>query len=385
MRSHTQVLVVSAVIVSLVAGLVLLLFAVVSYQESQPRLILWYWKETRFYRFDVGAKTSQLAGIQVNEHVESATLSPDGRSLAFADRSGLRIFSMSQKSSKVLLPAGAGDIPTAVVYQINYLPLSWSPDGNWLLIHKADWEVNYVYLFSLRSHALRPLPPIDQDLPLALACETGLSWSPDSRAITTGVAGLGMCRGEGGGLYIIARDSLHAERIYSETVPYGPDLKWTMLGSAAQMQWSPLGSSIVFIQDSYIPGTGYRTRLMAVNPVDHQARILAESATHLSDPVWEPNGKRIYYVVDRSKSNSVNLLGNDEIHSINIDSSDNRLIYSGVDLTLLSVSPDGHWLAFTQSQTPQSLTLYILNLTTFEIRQVSDGVGGYAGWELSQP
>jgi TolB protein len=106
-------------------------------------------------------------------------------------------------------------------------------------------------------------------------------------------------------------------------------------------QWAPVGEEIAYIYHPK-PDDPQGGRIFIINQDGSGSRQLTpdEGTVGETDLTWSPDGKKIYFVSNRSHQN--------EIWEINIDGSGMRQI-SQLEVSIthsLRVSPDGEWLAF---------------------------------------
>jgi Tol biopolymer transport system component len=358
-------------------GSALLIVAARGYSSPRSHTILWYWQAGVVYQYDLQSRTSRRVALPAKGKVERASLSHNAQQIAYADDEGLKIAPTDLEYSRLI----KANEPTKLVgsgfpYTITYTPLDWSPDGNWLLVHKGDWEIYYVYLASVQDGILQPVVGEGQ----YLGCDTGLSWAPDSSNFATSLMGVGFCNEPRGGIFVASTGDLRLKNVFSKEVPFSPVT--SIVGGTSDVKWDPKGERIAFIQASWFPR---QPHLLLVSRDGSQVQTVQTSNTdRLHDPIWSSDGKRIFYV-DQTDDNG------DTIYVVDLGSLAVTKLYHSLNLHLLSISPHDDWLVFThraQQGDAGENDLLLLRLTNLEVIQVaSPSAGnantGVAGWEMT--
>lgn len=388
MRKQNRTLLVISSIALAIGGIALLVFAFL----PSPRPFIWYWKEGRVYRFDVENKNGEIVDLPQKDRIFHARLSYDTKSLAFTDTEGLKIFSLNNRSSRLLIPREfetrylGFDIKTP----IDYLPLEWSPDGKWIVSHYSAEESDSIIIVS--SDKGKPPNPFESDL--MLDCATGYSWSPDSQFFIIGRYGFGgFCYAAGGIVVVPILNPKNSHRIYFKDVRLGekdPTRSVDFEGGITSLALTPHTKQIAFAQ---IPSALDDNFISQIGVIDQDGKNLrfiydSDSKHAIESLIWSSNGKKLYF----SKLNQTReVVG---IFSLEISSGKTFEIYSSrIALSLSSLSPDDKWLSFSMSG-----NLWLLNLTNNETIQLpttpstftpkEDRIAeiypsGFAGWEMT--
>jgi len=271
---------------------------------------------------------SQVTNLTQNPAKDTYPVwSPDGKKIAFlanrtgaeevflmnADGSGVRQLTKDSPSTYL---SETGELPS------NYMDLSWSPDGSFLL---AELRVG-VGDFENR------LAVIKTDGTGAQYFEGGLfhspRWSPDGSKIAFLTYG-------GHGVSVIAWDAyelIKEGKVRQVGITSSPD--WW---ETATLRWSPDASSLSVIALSDIFQT-YNIRVMSAKGTDQNSIYdFKENASAIfTTPVWTPD------------SNNIVFTHMGEIYIVNVDGSDLRhLVSMNSPIDHLGLSPDGDFILFS--------------------------------------
>ncbi len=388
------------VIIIVVLVLISVGWAVFSATQVQTEEAVLYWDVDRMYRFDISSKQSHPLDIQPEGKILSATFDNNNGEIAFADTTGLKTAFPNGDFPQLLINHEEALLDQGTSYQVKYMPLEWSPYGNYILLRRTGYETAGIFQFSTTDALLQPLPPLHSGGVDFLQCETGLSWSPDEAAIVTGLWGIGFCDGNGG-IFVIKEPSLAIEKIFTGTLSLTPPEQEVveLAGGAAYMKWSPDGKHIAFVQDEYSPEDQYHSLLMLIDLQTRQTQVVVNSAEgDIATPLWSSDSQQIYYLIDHEpRLNRDHFyfedqigVAQDEIYRVDVSSGQSTHLYTGHNLELVSISPQGEWIAFlewaSEDISETSRTLWLLHISTKKLVRVSEieakpYSSGFIGWE----
>lgn len=389
------------VIITILLVLISIAWAVLSATNGQAEEAVLYWDADKMYRFVVSSKQSHSLNIQTDGIILSATFDHNDGAIAFADETGLKTVFLNDHTPQLLITHEEKTPNSDISYRVSYMPLEWSPHGNYLLLRQIAYETAGIFQFSITDGLLQPLPPLHPSGVNFLQCETGLSWSPDEDTIVTGLWGMGFCDGNGG-IFVIKEPSLAVEKIFTGTLSLTPPEQEVveLAGGAAYMKWSPNGKHIAFVQDEYSPEEQYHSLLMLIDPQTRQTQVVVNSAEgDIATPLWSPDSQQIYYLIDHEpRLNRDHFyfedqigVAQDEIYKVDVNSGQSTHLYAGHNLELVSISPQGEWIAFlewaSEDRSETSRILWLLHTSTKELVQVSEiqaepYSSGFIGWEI---
>ena len=217
----------------------------------------------------------RLTGNPENEPVMSAALSPDGRYLAFTDRTGL-----------FLRVVGSGETHSVAVPDPGKARfVSWFPDGNHVLATRVATPGGQPSLWDVSVFGGTPRKLID-------AAENGMV-SPDGSQ-------LAFLRGEYGRqeIWLAQPDGGSAHKLLGEP---GDNI--------SAFAWSPDGHRIAYMSSRYLHGMEETDASLFVRDLATQAtNRLLTSARLRGALVWTPDGRLIYsYAELPPNSNDANL------------------------------------------------------------------------------
>jgi Tol biopolymer transport system component/DNA-binding winged helix-turn-helix (wHTH) protein len=203
----------------------------------------------------------RLTGNPENEPVMSAALSPDGRYLAFTDRTGL-----------FLRVVGSGETHSVAVPDPGKARfVSWFPDGNHVLATRVATPGGQPSLWDVSVFGGTPRKLID-------AAENGLV-SPDGSQ-------LAFLRGEYGRqeIWLAQPDGDSAHKLLGEP---GDNI--------SAFAWSPDGHRIAYMSSRYLHGMEETDASLFIRDLATQAtNRLLTSARLRGALVWTPDGRLIY-------------------------------------------------------------------------------------------
>jgi len=256
--------------------------------------------------------STYLNSIQTLTDLPDSTcpmFSPDGQYLAFCSK-------QNEKNSLFIM-GDNGANPHQLTDQIQGCscspdaPLSWSPDGNWILLPVSGEDKSQptydLYVVSADGSQVVNLTSSPQRY-------GGLVWDPDSRSILfTGMVG------EKPDIYQVNINTKKIAPLSSKPI------------SGAAAGWSPDGSKLLIFADS---GGGNFDIFLLSRGSDELIR-LTDSPGFDSYPHWFPDGQNILYISTRD--------GNNEIYRMNADGSDQKNLTQNPDALDIwpSISLDG--------------------------------------------
>ena len=257
----------------------------------------------------------RLTANPENEPIMSAALSPDGRYLAFTDRTGL-----------FLRVVGSGETHSVAVPDPGKARfVSWFPDGNHVLASRAAMSGGQPSLWDVSVFGGAPRKLID-------AAENGMV-SPDGSQ-------LAFLRGEYGAqeIWLAQPDGGSAHKLLGEP---GDNIN--------AFAWSPDGRRIAYMSSRYLHGMEETDASVFVRDLATQAtNRLLTSARLRGALVWTPDDRLIYsYAEPPPNPNDANLwavrLDPQGYHTIGQP----QRLTSGPDgKTRASISTDGKHLSY---------------------------------------
>ncbi|MBZ0288986.1 MAG: hypothetical protein K8I30_15315 [Anaerolineae bacterium] len=241
--------------------------------------------------------------------------------------------------------------PVTEVWQEDYGPPTWSPDGSHIAFARIirgteDHPLARFDVFvmdAVGTNLVDPTPDEDDN-------GYSLSWSPDSQKLAFA------CEAEES-LCIVDGDGGNLQRL--ETVPN------THIRDIA---WSPDGKQIAL---SLSNKDFYGAELYLVNADGSNLhRLLDAESNHQyhSQPVWSPDGSKIAFRSDEPPN------GSGEIYVIepnNANIFDLSRTLNGNEFGA-AWSPDSNQVAFFSSQYPEGLYLYIAQADGSHLEQITD-------------
>jgi hypothetical protein len=240
--------------------------------------------------------------------------------LAYSDQEGLKIYNF-RTGTITLLKSHYHDL-SELTHNVDYYPVSWSPDSQWLWIREIRYEPRLQILSNIMTG-------VDQKYDV---CYDGINWRSDSRAFVSSVvySGYSLC-GEDGGVNVVevSRNHLHEEQVYSEKEAD----PWNLESRSAT--WDPSGKNIIFIQVAMDANPEYR--LLLFDYETKQVKEVDNSQDEIVSPIWLEDGEKIFYVI-RSQSKS-------QIIRNNLITSEKEVIESlPSKIVITDVIAGGGWL-----------------------------------------
>jgi Tol biopolymer transport system component/DNA-binding winged helix-turn-helix (wHTH) protein len=272
------------------------------------------WVAARYFNPKMQILERRLTGNPADDPILSAVISPDGKYLAFSDRSGLylRVVSTGETHS-ITLPDG-----------FKAEPVSWFPDGSHVLA--TDWSAidgNSVWSVSVLGGAPRKL----------VENAEARAVSPDGSQIAF-VRGE-VCREE---IWVMSADGEHSHKVFG-----GPG---DMFGSVA---WSHDDRLVAFVRFNYGPGSMKgQSSVWVVKPAGSLQSLLFSDPRLGGSLAWTGDGRLIYSLAEPRPNQ-----GDSNLWAVGIDAHNGRTlgdavrITSGPDKKLLpSLSANGKQLTF---------------------------------------
>ena len=226
-------------------------------------------------------------------------------------------------------------------------PVSWSPDGSWLLAVRERGDASEFYLLEEGSAAPRPLPAMPEGAePLNSWSGLGESgWSPDGHhlAYTT------LDRPARGGVFDV-RSGEHA-LFDGNFIAWSPDANQLIYGQPVPWHWSPE----LEVQTFW---------------TWHRESDEAQRLGHGYAATWSPDGARVAYVTAEPALRTVEVATGDT-HTLLDGSALRRTLRFSPTLSpisgrpfVLDWSPTGAWIALGatragQDQLPETLALLV--------------------------
>lgn len=231
-------------------------------------------------------------------------------------------------------------------------PIGFSRDGSFYYeIHRGMKDV---YIASLDSKTGKPLTDPQKASERFEGANYGADWSPDGRRLAYVV------RRENDGLEmgstLIIRDlKTGAERRLS------PGLKFMF-----DVLWSPDGNSLL----TWGPNKSGRRGVYRVDARTGQASLIVQArpgSYNIMRPEWSRDGKTVYY--NRAEVPD----GKESIVALDLESGEERQIYTTARLSARALSPSGREMAFVRNDTAAGDELTkVLSLITLESGEARD-------------
>lgn len=258
--------------------------------------------------------------VQLTENFNTsafAVVSPDGRWLAFSNRSNSDLFLLDLEAAqqgKSIQPVNLTESTQSDAEPV------WSPDGRKLAY--VSYDTGHIYWLELKDGAANSSSFDTQ----AIGFEP--SWSADGTRLA-----FFSDRDGNAEIYVMEADGSGQTRLTNEpAADYTP-------------KWSPDGQHILFISER-----DGNSEVYVVNADGSDPLNLSDDPAHDEFAFWSPDGMRIVYVSYQDGADPFSIgEGNAEIFVVNMDGS------GKINLTFNDVwdgdpawSPDGKWIVFTQ-------------------------------------
>ena len=254
--------------------------------------------------------------------------------------------------------------------------VNWAPAGNEIILRVGNFPTSRIYLIQVNSGKYQQLPVPGNVYDIALSTN-------GRRMIYSLTQGLGY----GNETWIADTDGGNAQRVLAE-----PD------HIIAFAHWSPSGKEIAYIRmpDSNIPFTIGELWVMGG---DGQNPVLLGSADagHGYRPEWSPDGQQVAFVVRELVNGDTDVEG--EVASYVADQLVSNIYLANVrDRKILKVtqfdgaltetpiwSPDGEYLVFNTTAGGSGMDVWVLDIASDTLNQVTHGANArYSTW-LSIP
>ena len=236
--------------------------------------------------------------------------------------------------------------------------LSWTPDGDALLVRVGHLGESGVFLVNARDGRSRQLdlPPFTYDA----------TFSPDrKRVLYTVSRGLGF----GSEVWLMDRNGRNREQIINAPAHI-----------IAYPRWSPKGDAIAYIRmpDSNVPFTV--GELVLADGNGRNERVIGPTdAGHGYPPVWSQDGRQVAFVVRenvedrRADVEAPALESNIYIADVATGEARSLTRFAGTLTEAPAWSADGAWLAFSTNAggVPD---IWLAEVTTGEVQQVTQNV-----------
>jgi TolB protein len=177
------------------------------------------------------------------------------------------------------------------------------------------------------------------------------SWSPDGLKIVFDSDRTGEYE-----IYIMNANGSNQQKITSMADSFSP-------------RWSPDGTRIAFVNDN---GSG--PVVYTMNPSGGDLLAVTDPAMYASSPCWSSNGERIAFI------GSLTAPG---IYMVDVDGSNQELIYASEGLASFAWSPDGKQIALTKWAAPDlNFDLYLYDIGSAEITRLTTTTRNHlmGGW-----
>jgi hypothetical protein len=381
-----------------------------------PDMTLWYLDmeplfrgviEGQIYKYNLQTWSSTLADIPNNEGIRRATLSDDGKWLAYATEDELAIFNTALNRVEYKFPIFSrvdvslrplifsedgqllayDDVDGLNIINLqsgsnwrflsnrisqaddvdwtHYSPRQFSTDNSWLFLVVGKWEDWWLAVVDL---ATKTVYRVD-------GCgNADGEWLNNNNRLVTAVihteyTGCGWDEG----IHIV---DTHTGNILDKQIYFEESPQYLYDGYGPRgIQAAPSGDSVIFVQDiSDEFGDHVQSKLMLLSLDDLQAvEIASTTGGDIISPLWSDDAEVIYYAQQGKDSG---------VYRIDIASAESTQLAS-LDFVgpIYAVSPDKNWLVISQVSNRDS-NLKLLNLTTGTIVFVADlGATDFLGWE----
>jgi hypothetical protein len=176
-------------------------------------------------------------------------------------------------------------------------------------------------------------------------------WSPDGSKIV-----FDSDRSGGYEIYVMSADGSNQQKITSMPDSYSP-------------QWSPDGTRIAFVHDM---GSG--TIIFTMNPDGSDLFQVTDPAMYADSPCWSPDGSKIAFI------GSLTTYG---VYQVNVDGTDQSLLYASNGLASFAWSPDGTHLALTMWAEPNyNFDVYLYDIHSIKLTRLTQTTRNHlmVGW-----
>jgi hypothetical protein len=330
-------------------------------------LVMSYVFDGDYFGFDVFNNVTLPAQLTQSGELKGATLTPDGKILAYSDDDGLAAFTLETQSAQLLLAAPEDGY---------YLPRSWSNSGRLLVSHypgNEDGLIHHGWL-SLEDSTWHDLPTPEGIS--GYGCETGTAWSPSGEQLAITGLGYGEPCNRNPGLTVIDLSSNTAEVIVAPQIEPLEEDGSTIIAGAHTPAWSPDGSWIAFgLDQNPDQSANFPTRLYRAHPDGSNLTPLTNNSHgYAAHPVWAQDGS-LYYGLSSADADL------DGLYLYSPTDNTHNLLLPGTGIHPLSISPDGEFLLYEQQQ---ALKIWRVQLqeTVGEIAGDEERHPAFSGWIL---
>ncbi|MCB9134039.1 MAG: PD40 domain-containing protein [Anaerolineales bacterium] len=312
-------------------------------------ITLLYFRDGQMYGFDMRAVTGQPANVEVVTPLYGMITKMDGSLLAYGDAESLHWLDLTSGDTGIFFanpPDG------------HYLPRGWNHLGQ-LLLQRFSGDAAPEWGWTSRDDPV--WHPIG--LPAgAFACDTGVSLAPSAAEFV--IAAGGDCTQDTGLSLVSINDGSVRKLIDAQKVPGS--------GAFAPM-YSPDGTWITFsltLMDT--PDNPHKVFLMRADGSE-MAPITENATGRAEHPIWSGNGSQIYFSLHGADT------GEDGIYVYNLADTSTALVFTGTDLSPVSISPSEEFLAFFTGPDLKSFTLDREELVSISRGNESSPVS-FIGW-----
>ena len=320
---------------------------------------LLYQEADALFGFDMRTLLAQPASLDWTTPLYGVIAAPDSTYLAFADGQALRHFNVA---------TGDPGRFFANPEDGHYILRGWGPLGH-VVLQRTTGETFEWGWTHLENTSWMPI-----DVAGSVACDSGVSLSPDSPEVVIASGGP-ECDGQPG-LTLVNMDDGGHRQLVDLTLTIGDQ---TVGLGVHHPAWSPQGDWIAAVLDGDGPSAdSLPGHLYLIRPDGSGLELLtAHTSGRASRPVWSPDGLRLYYALNGADT------GEDGIYEYLLESGEHSLLIAGSDLAPISIAPTDEFLAFN---TPESLSIWIFTHDSiFPVSHVSDGQRPrFSGWLVAR-
>lgn len=308
-----------------------------------------YVRGEQLFGFDMRAEMGQPASMKVVQPLYGALAKLDDSSLAYADSESLHWLDLQTGDTGVFFANPDNG---------HYIPRGWNHQGQLLLqrfVGDAAPEWGWT---TLDDHAWHPI-----NLPAgAYACDTGVSIAPNAAEFVIAVGGA--CTQDTGLSLINMIDGSVRKLIDAQKVPgsgaftpsYSPDGNW--IAFSLTLMDTPENPQTVFLV--HADGSG-------MIPITENATGQA------SHPIWLGDSTQIFYALQGADT------GEDGVYAYTVSAGTTEFVFTGTDVSPVSVSPSAEFLAFFVGTDLKSYTLERNELIPV-VRGDENNVIHFVGW-----
>jgi hypothetical protein len=353
----------------------------------------YYLDGEQIYRYDPNLQSRELIEIGTEAVLFNASVSPDGRYLAYMEEGGVLRWIDLQTNQITTFPPRPTPPPyfwpESEPYTSHVVPLAWSSTGK-LLLNQYIWEGTYLGWTSVDEpywHDFPPRPAMPELAePRPYPTHYGLgyeAWSPDGGKLLFASGGPGTAAVFLSGLTLIDLDQNTTRRIVAESILYPPDGTSLIAGTrfpswSGDNQWIAFAMQVNILVEAeqiYFPYGLYVARSDGTD----RKLIAQDNKTHyIGCTTWSPGGTLLYvYLNAESVIDPAQQLG--ELYIFDPQSEITVIAASDVRCPI-GLSGDGRFLSYFQGN-----NLMVLSFATQEETViVADGAGGLnnIGWTM---